>query len=596
VNVPQDSACSDGAYCNGVETCSATLGCQAGVPPACNDGLNCTDDSCDEVNDTCAFVPDDAKCDDNSVCTGAETCVVAVGCVAGTPLDCDDNIVCTVDSCDAALGCAHAANDSACDDGAYCNGAEICDLTNGCSAGTAPCASDNIDCTIDCNEGTDTCGHTPDHTLCTGQVCSVTLGCVNGTACSTNANCDDGLACNGAEMCVGSVCQAGSPIDCNDGVGCTADSCDDTNGLCINTPNNANCSDGDFCTGTEVCDATLDCQPGTPPDCDDSVACTTDFCSTSQGACVHSPDHSVCDNGLFCDGYETCTATGCVNGTAVVCPDDGFACTQEACDEGLNGCVANPDSSLCTDPNFDCIPGEGCVNTCVIADCQGKIYECGDCIDNDGDIVADAKDPHCLGACDNTEDSFYGGIPGQNSAPCKMDCYFDQDTGAGNDDCYWSHECDPISIAPNYPPEGKKCEYDSSTNIPGYGGTCDDAFATQSQACLDFCVPLTPNGCDCFGCCAIPGAPTTVWLGSEGSGFCDLDHLADPSICKPCTVVPSCWNECGNCEICVGKPTLPPECTVQQCPSGLQACGLPGQDPCAEGFYCITGCCQPLID
>ncbi len=75
-----------------------------------------------------------------------------------------------------------------------------------------------------------------------------------------------------------------------------------------------------------------------------------------------------------------------------------------------------------------------------VATCQGKIYACGELLDNDGDGLIDSQDPDCLGLCDNTEDSYCGGIPGQNSAPCKMDRYFGQDTGSGNDDCYWSHK------------------------------------------------------------------------------------------------------------------------------------------------------------
>jgi len=143
----------------------------------------------------------------------------------------------------------------------------------------------------------------------------------------------------------------------------------------------------------------------------------------------------------------------------------------------------------------------------TIAECQGKVYECGDLIDNDMDGLIDSQDPDCLGPCDNTEDSYYGGIPGQNAAPCKMDCYFDQDTGSGNDDCYWSHKCDPNEQSPNYYPEpgvGSQCEYDLNAQIPGTNQGCDDLDTAQSQACLDYCGPLTPNGCDCFGCCELP--------------------------------------------------------------------------------------------
>jgi len=46
-------------------------------------------------------------------------------------------------------------------------------------------------------------------------------------------------------------------------------------------------------------------------DCDDDVACTIDSCDTQNG-CEHTTDDSECDNGLFCDGNETCDITnGC---------------------------------------------------------------------------------------------------------------------------------------------------------------------------------------------------------------------------------------------------------------------------------------------
>src|SRR5213075_1031598 len=152
----------------------------------------------------------------------------------------------------------------------------------------------------------------------------------------------------------------------------------------------------------------------------------------------------------------------------------------------------------------------GCGNFCKITTCQGKLYQCGDCIDNDNDCVTDptninsgidtGSDLDCFGPCSNNESGLAGEIPGQNNAPCKSDCYFDQDTGAGNDDCYWSHTCDPFSIAPGYPPEGDdKCDYNPNVSIPGSHQSCSQALASQSAGCTDYCGPLVPNGCDCFG-------------------------------------------------------------------------------------------------
>lgn len=240
----------------------------------------------------------------------------------------------------------------------------------------------------------------------------------------------------------------------------------------------------------------------------------------------------------------------------------------------------------------------GATQQCQERACQGKLYLCGDCIDNDGDGLTDAADPECTGPCDNTEDSYYGGIPGQNNAPCREDCYFDQDTGPGNDDCYWSHQCDSFSVAPDFPPSGDShCAYDVNTNIPGSDASCEALKTTQSNTCLSVCLPITPNGCDCFGCCELPAASGNyVWIGSatQNVGTCDGSHLDDPTACRPCTPVRSCFNACDPCEVCVGRTSPLADCgsnSPLRCPGSAAACGQPGEPDCDVGDYCITGCC-----
>ncbi len=248
-----------------------------------------------------------------------------------------------------------------------------------------------------------------------------------------------------------------------------------------------------------------------------------------------------------------------------------------------------------------------------IATCQGHVYACGDLLDNDGDGLVDSQDPDCLGPCDDTEDSLFGRIPGQSGPPCKVDCYFDQDSGAGNDDCYWTHECDPYEASPGFHPEatnGAQCTYKGANHVvPPTGKTCTELNAAQSPACHAYCGPLTPNGCDCFGCCELPAkSGSHVWLGStgpNGNTVCTLDKLADPNICEPCVPVADCLNSCDPCEICVGKPAPDPGCETStgtgvggggssQCPAGEQPCGVAGQQPCAVDYFCNTGCCQQV--
>lgn len=248
--------------------------------------------------------------------------------------------------------------------------------------------------------------------------------------------------------------------------------------------------------------------------------------------------------------------------------------------------------------------------------CQGHIYLCGDNMDNDDDGLADDRDPDCLGPCDNNEGGFDLMIPGGGAAPCKKDCYFDQDTGSGNDTCAWDHRCDPEE--PSLAGEG--CEY---SDPPPPAADCP---AEQEDTCAEICSPLVPNGCDCFGCCQLPagadGALEWVYIGTldaDEQPTCRLDNLAG---CNPCTPVGNCLNECGECEICLGRPELPEECFPPPpppdagffpdggprptpdagprpdggtpppiCEDGRQPCGFTGAEPCDVGFFCLTGCC-----
>jgi len=347
-----DADCDDGQRCNGLETCDPVDGvCVAGTPPSCDDGFACTTDSCDPAANggagACVNTPNDADCDNGQYCDGAETCAPSVpgagpdGCVAGTPPSCDDGFACTTDSCDPAANggagaCVNTPNDAYCDNGQFCDGAEMCVPSNpaadpsGCMAGFDPCPNTN------CDEINDVC-----------------------TDCLLDEDCHDGQLCNGLETCdtVNGTCVPGTPPSCDDGFGCTTDSCDPFanggGGACLNTPSDSFCDNGQFCDGAESCVPTNPsagpdgCVGGTDPTCGDGFACTTDSCDPQAnggaGACLNAPNDAFCDNGQFCDGVETCAPTdpaagpdGCVAGTPPSC-DDGNVCTADFCDPVL-GC------------------------------------------------------------------------------------------------------------------------------------------------------------------------------------------------------------------------------------------------------------------
>jgi hypothetical protein len=215
--------------------------------------------------------------------------------------------------------------------------------------------------------------------------------------------------------------------------------------------------------------------------------------------------------------------------------------------------------------------------------------QCTDGNDNDGDGKIDYDDPECVGGYDNDESSFGWGIPGDNSDPCRTDCFFDGNTGSGDDNCVWQLKCDPANTFP-------RCPYDAAY-AAAYPDMCS-LSSSQTQVCVDRCSNRVPNGCDCFGCCAIPGLPGPIRLWPA----CTAADFGDPQKCPPCTQVTQCLNPCERCEVCIGKPALPDDCATPDggvpyaCPAGVMACGVHGVAPrcCPAGTACVTGCCLPL--
>jgi hypothetical protein len=103
-NLPLDGECDDGNECTDGDICAQGL-CVSGNPVTCDDANGCTDDGC-APDSGCLFVPNDAECSDDSMCTVGDKCGGGV-CVPGGALDCNDNKACTDDSCDANSGCTN---------------------------------------------------------------------------------------------------------------------------------------------------------------------------------------------------------------------------------------------------------------------------------------------------------------------------------------------------------------------------------------------------------------------------------------------------------------------------------------------------------
>ena len=162
---------------------------------------------------------------------------------------------------------------------------------------------------------------------------------------------------------------------------------------------------------------------------------------------------------------------------------------------------------------------------------------CSNGQDDDGDGLVDGFDPECTGPYDDDESTFATGISGDNKDPVWQDCFFDGNSGSGDDKCRYHVDC-----------------------LTGAAGP-DDSRCQISDECRDNCQKFAPNGCDCFGCCTLfgeDGSSKSVIIGTE----CSVDKLDDPVACPVCVPTTECGNACGTCELCPGRGVddLPDEC------------------------------------
>jgi len=252
------------------------------------------------------------------------------------------------------------------------------------------------------------------------------------------------------------------------------------------------------------------------------------------------------------------------------------AALASACSSSSDGTDGDADADADGDADADsALDGS-------LADWCAEGCACSDGQDNDGDGLVDGFDPECISPYDNDEGTFATGIPGDNRDPNWQDCFFDGNSGAGDDGCRYSTECltDPEN-------------------------TREDC--TVVDQCAEFCLPMVPNGCDCFGCCTVyddAGEAHLIVI----SESCTVETLDDPRACVPCVPTDDCSNVCGECELCMGRTVedLPESCFDEpdggpgdagtdsgtnppwECEGGI-TCGP--ELPCAEGSWCSNGCC-----
>ncbi len=450
------TTCDDGSFCNGTETCTTGVcgGSSTGDPCDGPDGDSNCAETCDEIADNClANDTDGSACDDGSFCNGTEICTTGVcGSSTGNPCngpdgdgDCTESCNETSDNCT-----ANDTNGSICDDGSFCNGTETC-TTGVCGSSTGyPCTGPDGDgdCAESCDETSDNC-----------------------TANDTNgSSCDDGSFCNGTETCTTGVCgsSSGDPCDGPDGDWDCSETCNETADNCTaNDTDGTTCNDGLFCNGTEICTTGVcGSSTGNPcdgPDGDGDCAETCD--ETADNCLANDTNGSACDDGSFCNGTETCTTGVCGSSTGYPCTGpDGDGDCAESCDETADDCTGPDTTGSSCDDGLFCTVTDAC-------DSAGSCVGTGNpCPGPDGDI-------NCVESCDEAFDNCIGNDA--NGTPCNDGLFC-----TATDTCNGAGSC--VGMGDPCPgPDGdgdcvescKEIVDDCTENDPN-GSSCDDGNAT----------------------------------------------------------------------------------------------------------------------
>jgi hypothetical protein len=249
--------------------------------------------------DVCSY-PSQQPNSDPSDCVVTEECNNDDDCT-------DDGNECTNEICSNGV-CTHPVNTGgSCDDGNACTLNDTCASDGTCGGGLQKdCpATDQCHLAGTCDPSTGDCSNPPVE---------------NGTSCS------DSNACTGPDTCQSGVCTPGTAVVCTALDQChDVGVCDTTTGVCSNPdkPNNTPCTDGNACTTGEACQAGV-CTGGTETVCTAQDQChNAGICDTTTGACSNpaKPDNTPCSDGNQCTGPDVCQSGICVSGGPVVIPD-----------------------------------------------------------------------------------------------------------------------------------------------------------------------------------------------------------------------------------------------------------------------------------
>lgn len=247
-------------------------------------------------------------------------------------------------------------------------GSTSCDSDRDCSASGLVCDLDEGIC-VACVRDADC----PTSEVCIANECAAPTACTSSTMCpGLVCDLDRGICvecvgdadCDGAEICLSSRCERA----CDDDADCAGRMCDSVSGVCVE------CLSDAHCVAPEICDPSS-------RTCVELCTCATD---------------ADCDDGSFCNGQEIC------GGCTVGCTAAASPCVPgEMCDELLDRCVtdcATPDTWL-ADSDADGFGDVAHIVWSCERDVPGFVRAGGDCDDADA-----SSNPSMSELCDGSVD------------------------------------------------------------------------------------------------------------------------------------------------------------------------------------------------
>ena len=532
----------------------------------CNSACGCSYDS---FSYSCSIGHCGAECDSMNACP-MTNCDYKDGCVGNDYYDYVD----VFNSCSSGCECSHTAcgsptiyySDARCVSPPSCgngviNFGEQCELPN--TVNNNYCSQFNHQCSNKLYGSRDSYGNC--NSVCGCSYDSFTYACSVGNC---GAECDSTHACSLTQCdyldgCVGTTYYDYSDVfnSCSSGCECSHNSCTSytaypNDARCVSyecyTDSDCNRLDSTYCSGDSVFHVegvcvNHACVSGSASLVQDCNSFDRNFCEGSVvkndngycffGACyVSTTTVNNCNDGLFCNGVESCSLGYCISGTAVDCSAYNIA--------GVANCNNNPDcnpltwdyrasfTSSCSEATDSCTAGSSFISSaCSVSSCSAECDSSHSCPATqcnylDGCRGNDYYDysnvlNSCTSSCTCTANSCSNPTIYHNDARCVP-----QPT-CGNGVINFGEQCEfPNTVNNNYCPQfNHQCSnklYGSRDSYGNCNSACGCSYDSFSYSCS---VGNCGAECDSTHVCSVTDCDYKD--GCVGNNYYDYSDVAN---------------------------------------------------------------------